>query len=587
MGTFQLHHLIKLPGIKTCSRGFIGAVLSLILVSTGCQQDKADRDAAPENPVLSSPDYKGLSLPERPNILWLVAEDLSPHLPAFGDSTIVTPNLNRLAAEGVRYPNFYSPSGVCAPSRAAIALGMYPTRTGAMHMRTGPWYGSNPNPPETWGDNRKVYEAMPPAGTHMHSTYLRESGYYTTNNAKQDYQFRSEITAWDESSQTAHWRNRPDPEQPFFSIFNFGVTHESRIWAKAQDSLWVPEDLDIEVPPYLPNTDSVRQDLRRMYSNILEMDRQLGDVLNQLEEDGLLENTVIFFYGDHGGPLPRSKRTLYDTGLRSPLIVRYPGAVLAGETDTQLLSFLDLKPVILSLAGIQPPEGLDGIAWAGGFAAASPRKYVHAAADDFDGFTHGRLRAVRDHRFKYIRNFLPEKPYYNAVPYREQMPSMRELLRMKKEGTLDSIHRLWFGTQDNPEALYDAWEDPFEINNLVKDPAHRGTLAELREEMDRWIEDTGDLGMQPETEYLAAIWPDGTQPKTKAPEILSTPDGLQIVSRTKGAAVGYQWVTEGEDPGSTWMPYASPIPPEPDKTLIAKAHRIGYLPSETVRWEVP
>ena len=165
---------------------------------------------------------------EGPNILWLVAEDLSPHLPSFGDSTVATPHLSRLAAEGVRYPNFFSPSGVCAPSRAAIALGMYPTRTGAMHMRTGPWYAANPDPPEFWGDQRRVYEALPPAGTHMHSTYLRGAGYYTTNNAKQDYQFRAELTAWDESSASAHWRNRPDPGQPFFSIFNFGPYKSQR-----------------------------------------------------------------------------------------------------------------------------------------------------------------------------------------------------------------------------------------------------------------------------------------------------------------------------------------------------------------------
>ena len=172
--------------------------------------------------VLNPELYDSIQIPNRPNILWLVAEDLSPYLPAFGDSTIVTPNLNRLAAEGVKYPNLFSPSGVCAPSRAAIALGMYPTRSGAMHMRTGPWVSPQKDPPAIWRNEHKVYEALPPAGSHMHSTYLRRAGYYTSNNAKQDYQFRVELTAWDESSNTAHWRNRTDPNQPFFSIFNLG-----------------------------------------------------------------------------------------------------------------------------------------------------------------------------------------------------------------------------------------------------------------------------------------------------------------------------------------------------------------------------
>ncbi|MDG1573337.1 sulfatase [Robiginitalea sp. M366] len=545
----------------------------------GCGRQTPDTSNTDTNKSL---DYTKLQLPEKPNILWLVAEDLSPHLPAFGDSTVVTPNLDRLAAQGVRYPNFFSPSGVCAPSRAAIALGMYPTRTGAMHMRTGPWYAPNPDPPATWGENRPVYEALPPAGTHMHSTYLRAAGYYATNNAKQDYQFRVELTAWDESSRSAHWRNRPDARQPFFSIFNFEVTHESRIWAKAQDSLWVPENLEVPVPPYLPDTEVVRQDLRRMYSNILEMDRQLGEILDQLEADGLLDNTIIFFYGDHGGPLPRSKRTLYDTGLRSPLIVRFPGGQMGGMEDPQLLSFLDLKPTLMSLAGTPSPANLDGRAWLGTYTDSNPRAYLHAAADDFDGSSHGRLRAVRDQRYKYIRNYLPEKPSYNDVPYRKQMPSMQELLALKEEGQLDSIPMLWFGTQDNPEALYDTWQDPFELRNLIREPHLAGIRDTLRAEMDRWIAHTGDLGMMPETEYLTQIWPEGQQPVTQPPTLSVTDGKITLTSPTQGTAIGYQWLAAGETPAASWQVYQGPMPIEPGKKLVYRAHRIGYLPSVEV-----
>ena len=274
-------------------------------------------------------DYASLNLPSKPNILWLVAEDLGPYLPSFGDSTVETPNLSRLAAEGVRYTHFFSPSGVCAPSRAAISTGMYPSGIAANHMRTA-------GNPKFFPKEIVPYEAMPPAGVKMHAERMREAGYYCTNNAKEDYQYKKNLMAWNESSKNAHWRNRPDG-QPFFAIFNFEVTHESRIWAKANDSLWVDADLKVEVPPYLPDNEIGRQDVRRMYSNIKEMDAQVGKVLDQLEEDGLLESTIIFWYSDHGGPLPRQKRLCYDSGLHVPLIIRFPGQQRAGQIDAQLL----------------------------------------------------------------------------------------------------------------------------------------------------------------------------------------------------------------------------------------------------------
>ncbi len=553
------------------------------LLTLACNQQPADT-AATET-TLEIPPYDSLQLPQRPNIVWIVAEDLSPHIPAFGDSTIQTPNLDRLAREGVRYTRMFSPSGVCAPSRAAIALGMYPTRIGAMHMRTGPWWDFYYEHPDTVWQNRRIYEAMPPEDTHMHSTYLRQAGYYATNNSKQDYQFRAELTAWDESSGEAHWRNRPDPDQPFFAIFNLGVTHESQIWARAQDSLWVPEDLKVPVPPYLPDTDTVRRDLRRMYSNIAIMDHQVGELLGELETDGQLENTIVFWYGDHGGMLPRSKRTMYDSGLQVPLIVRFPGGQLAGQSDEQLLSFVDLKPTILSLAGVPVPDNLDGQAWVGVQRATAPRAYIHAAADDFDGVSHGRKRAVRDLRYKYIRNFIPDQPHYLPVTYREQMPSMQELLRLRDAGKLDSIQGQWFGTGNNPEALFDTQTDPFELHNLAGDPAHLEKLAELRAEMDRWMNETQDQGMVSEAEHLSRIWPKGKQPVTAAPEIQLSEGKVQISTATDGAAIGYQWLEGGESPLKAWQPYTGPVPLETGKTIIARAHRLGYVPSETASLE--
>ena len=226
----------------------------------------------------------------QPNILWLVAEDLSPVIPSFGDSTVETPNLSRLAAEGVRYTNVFSVSGVCAPSRAALATGMYPSRIGATHMR-------NTGLIQFMPEGIIPYEAMPPAQVKMHSEYLRAIGDYCSNNPKEDYQFKKTLTAWDESSRRAHWRNKK-PGQPFFAIFNFQVSHESQIWAKAEDSLWVDANLDVPVPPYLPDNEVGQRDVRRMYSNVVEMDYQVGVILKQLEEDGFLDNTIIVWYTD-------------------------------------------------------------------------------------------------------------------------------------------------------------------------------------------------------------------------------------------------------------------------------------------------
>ena len=198
------------------------------------------------------PQEYDLELDFQPNILWIVAEDLSPIIPPFGDSTITTPNLSRLADEGIRYTHFFSPSGVCAPSRAAIATGMYHNSIGAHHMRTR-------GPKNHLPEGVVPYEAMPPAGVKMHGEHMRMAGYYATNNAKEDYQFTKPVTAWDESSRKAHWKNRK-PGQPFFAIFNLGITHESQVWERAKDSLWVPEDLDVTLPPYLPNNEIGQQE---------------------------------------------------------------------------------------------------------------------------------------------------------------------------------------------------------------------------------------------------------------------------------------------------------------------------------------
>ncbi len=514
-------------------------------------------------------------LPERPNILWIVAEDLSPIIPPFGDQTVETPYLSRLSEEGVRYTNVFSTSGVCAPSRAAIATGMYQNHIGAHHMRTRSVIDEGP-------EGLIPYEAVPPPYMKMQSQYFREAGYYTTNNAKEDYQFRAPVTAWDESSSQAHWRNR-DLGQPFFSVFNLGITHESQIWRQADAPSLVSKDLDVPVPPYLPTTDISLNDIRQVYSNIVSMDKQVGRILNQLEEDSLVEDTIIFFYSDHGGPLPRQKRLLYDSGIEVPLIIRFPNKWRAGETDDQLVSFVDFKSTTLSLAGIRPPSYSDGRAFLGEFVETPPRNYIHAAADRFDN-EYDTIRAVRDSRFKYLRNYNLDKPYYLPLPYREQMPIMQELLRLNEQGKLNQNQAQWFRHQKPLEELFDIENDPHELQNLAEDSAYSDKLIELRVELDSWLSGFKDLGFKPEDELIKELWPGGTQPTTKPPSIFLKNGKVQISSDTPGANIAFQIIPYEAALDESWRVYTGPFKLGSTNRLVAVAHRIGYLPSHQVEF---
>lgn len=523
----------------------------------------------------------------KPNILWIVAEDLSPVIPSFGDSTVVTPHLSRLAREGVCYDRVFSPSGVCAPSRAAIATGMYPIHIGANHMRTGPWFRSNM--PQQFIDNYAKgamppgitpYEAIPEPEVKMMSEYLRAEGYYCSNNAKEDYQFRRSLMAWDDCSSKGHWRNRKEG-QPFFSIFNIEVTHESRIWAKAKDSLWIHENLDVPIPPYLPTTDSATIDVRRMYSNIKEMDHRVGQILSELEEDGLLESTIIFWYTDHGGPLPRQKRLNYDSGLRVPMMIRFPEKDNALTRDGQLISFIDFAPTVLSLAGIKPPEHLDGKAFLGKYKENEERNYIHAAADRFDESYHDPIRSIRDKRYKLIKYYDTEKPMFYPVAYREQMPIMRELHRLKREGRLTKEQALWFRETKPDIELFDTEQDPHELNNLAENSEYADIRTKLTKELDRWLASTTDLNMMPEKELMASLWPDKSQPVTISPKLSKTSGKISIESATKGASIGYK-VVSATDTMSNWAIYNKPVELKENESVIAIAHRLGFRPSKIV-----
>jgi N-sulfoglucosamine sulfohydrolase len=552
---------------KTPNKLFIGifilSIFSLVLLD--CEADNGATTEAELTDLLKP------VLPDQPNILWLVAEDLSPIIPPYGDNTIVTPNLSRLAREGVRYTRVFPSSGVCAPSRAAIATGKYQNSIGALHMRTSSVSAFSP-------DTFAPYEAVPPAGVKMHSEYFRAAGYYTSNNSKEDYQFRKTVTAWDESSRTAHWRNR-SPGQPFFSIFNFPVTHESQVWARADLPLLVDELLDVPVPPYLPDTEIAKKDIRRVYSNIVALDEQLGNVLDQLEEDGLLESTIIFFYSDHGGPLPRQKRSLYDSGMNLPLIIRFPDKWRAGDIDDQLISFVDFKSTALSLVNIEPPEYVDGRAFLGTYANSSERKYVHGAADRFDEL-HDTIRAVRDKRFKYLRNYFPERSYYMPLKYREQMPIMQEMLFLRDNKQLTEIQALWFRDGKDLIELFDTQSDPHELNNLIGNFEYVDKISELSDEMDRWMAEINDQGLIPEQELVLSLWPGRVQPVTETP-IATNKSGIFVLrSDTEGASIGYQFVDDLMSLSDQWQLYKSALIIPPGKLLVTIADRIGYKPSE-------
>ena len=517
----------------------------------------------------------------RPNIVWIVAEDLSPILPPYGDSTVTTPNISQLAAEGVTYDNAFSPSGVCAPSRAAIATGCYPIRIGANHMRTGPWFGKG-YPDHLFEQYRErmkahgsnIYQALPPPGVKMMSEVLRNHGYYTTNNSKQDYQMRVGTMAWDETSNKAHWRNRSDKNQPFFSVFNMEVTHESKVWKHSKDTLLVDKNLNVPVPPYLPSTQIALNDIRRVYSNIKLMDQQVGEIINQLREDSLLNNTIIWYYSDHGGPLPRQKRLVYDSGLKIPLIIKYPDNHLSNTRNNELVSFIDFAPTVMSQAQIKPQIDMDGRAFDGVYKTPTPRQYIHAAGDRFDENT-DQIRAVRNGKYKYIEYRATSTSMFLPVVYRENMPIMRELHRLRDSKKLDDNQLLWFRSTKPKEEFFDVVADPHEINNLADDPNFQDIKHELRNELHNWLDSFEDLNSLPETELLSRLLPNGLIPITDIKTQIHNKT-LTISSYTEGASIGFR---VKENKAETWTIYTKPITLKPDQTIECITHRLGFEPS--------
>jgi len=513
---------------------------------------------------------------DRPNILWISCEDMSPHLGCYGDSTVPTPNIDRLAREGVRFSNAFCTAGVCAPSRNAIITGRYQTSNGGHNMRT--LYSTMP---EKTGLPQSYSAVMPP-GVRAFPEYLRAAGYYTTNNEKTDYQFEAPPTVWDESSKKAHWRNRAK-DQPFFAVFNNVVTHESQVWVRKDQPLRA-DPARVKVPPYYPDTPTVRQDMARFFSNIREMDDWVGGLLKQLEDEGLLDNTIIFFWSDHGDGLPFVKREIYDRGLRVPLIVRFPDKKLAGPrsagtTRHELISMIDLAPTVLSIAGVPTPAAMHGRAFFGKYAVKTPRNVVFAARDRLDS-EYDRVRSVHDGRYQYVRNFFPEKPPYMDIAFRKQQPMMAELLRLRDEGKLNTTQMRWFAKTKAPEELYDLRNDPHQLSNLAGQSGLAPQLKRLRGEMNRWLAEIPDLGAIPEKKLVSDWWNGAAQPPPTAQPILARQGSrVRITCPTEGASIGYK--THWQAP---WRVYSQPFVLAPGDSLYAVTQRIGYRPGEVEKW---
>jgi hypothetical protein len=321
------------------------------------------------------------------------------------------------------------------------------------------------------------------------------------------------------------------------------ITHESQLFNR-KDSLTVNPD-EVQVPPYLPDTKTVRQGIARFFTNIEMMDKQVGELISMLKADGLYDNTIIFFYSDHGGALPGMKRELLERGTHIPFIIRFPGAINKGTTNDALISAVDFAPTILSLAGIKIPAHLQGKAFLGTQKATTPRQYVFAARDRMDS-EYDRVRMVRDKRYRYLYTYMPEKPFYQNIEYRLAVPMMKEILKLKEDEKLDCIQLSWFKTKP-VEELFDVEADPNEARNLAADAKSKTKLQELRAAFQNWTKRVGDMGGIPEKEMIKQMWNGKDEPPaTATPTITTTVTGVKLSCATKGASIGYRLVKESE-----------------------------------------
>lgn len=400
----------------------------------------------------------------------------------YGDSVARTPNVDALAAKGMIYKKAWSCAPVCAPARTALITGMYPSSTGGLHMRS--------------------MVALPNEAK-MFPELLREAGYYCSNNNKEDYNVEKSGKVWDESSKKAHWRNRK-PDQPFFSVFNSTKSHESQIRTRPHKAITDPAT--VRVPAYHPDLPEVRQDWAQYYDKVSEADADAGDVMKQLEQDGLAEDTIVFYFGDHGSGMPRSKRWPCNSGLHVPLVVYFPtkwkylapAEYKPGGRSERLVSFVDLGPTVLSIAGITPPSIMQGKPIAGKYETPSDRM-LFGQRGRMDERT-DLVRSVTDGRYVYIRNYMPHLSQAQHIDYQFQTPTTRlwyEAFQARKTNAAQS--RFW-KTPKPMEELYDLSNDRDEVIDIARDAEYSDVLFRLRLLNREQIFKVRDIGFLPEGE---------------------------------------------------------------------------------------
>ncbi len=512
----------------------------------------------------------------RPNILWISCEDISPHVGSYGDKFATTPNLDQFASEGIRYTRFFGHAGVCAVNRSGIITAMYPTSIGTQHMRCA---------------------GIPPHYVKCFTEYLRAAGYFCTNRSKTDYNFTPPFTAWDrQGNRHGDWAGRATG-QPFFSVINLTTTHESQIrlpdkaFFRRTNRVTAAQRHDpakAPLPPHYPDTPASRRDYARLHDLITQLDYQVADILKKLKDDGLAENTIVFFWSDHGDGLPRSKRWIYDSGLHTPLIIRFPKKLahlapngkIPGSTVDDLTAFIDLGPTVMSLANVPAPKYMQGRAFLGPHRKPA-RSYIYAARDRMDE-TYDLIRAVRDKRYKYIRNLKPWLPYAQSIEYMDRMPTLRDWRKLNQQDKLSAKQKLFMRKTKSLEELYDTRNDPWELNNLAASPDHQQILARLRTELEDWQNRTGDHGLIPEAQIWQERRPDGKFAVTAKPTLKLTRGNANRVfatlsCSTKGASIAYQ--LEGQ---SNWYLYSKPISVKLNTGIKFRACRIGFRDSQTV-----
>jgi len=427
---------------------------------------------------------------DRPNILWLDAEDLSQDLGCYGNKLVHTPNLDRLAGEGIRFENAFVTTPVCSPSRTALITGVYPQTIGGHHhrsQRTGRKAGADPSFQESY--------KLPPSVRPV-TAFFQEAGYFTCRGeaddpkrpGKLDYNFD---LGFKEAFQGTDWSQRKEG-QPFFAHVHFHETH--RKFKNDEDH---PIDPDhVEIPPYVPDCRESREDRAAYLETIQILDKKVGRVLRRLEEEGLSQNTVVFFTGDHGRPMVRAKQWVYDAGIRIPFLVRWPKRIEGGSVSSRLVSTVDFAPTWLGLAGIEAPSTMQGQDFLKDDGAE--REYVFAGRDRCDE-TIDCIRSVSNQRYKYIRNYMPHRPYLQPNRYKDDHYPVRRLLKEGKEkGTLTEVQKIWAGDRRPFEELYDVHEDPHEVRNLADSPKHQEVLLRMRGAHIEWMRETKDLGLIPE-----------------------------------------------------------------------------------------